>query len=198
MKQDGPRPRSSRPHGTINVQDRVRQLEDMVLTLLNNQTRVDQDVLGAKESPSDTSIAVLANEDDFNHPITASSQHLIDPTVPKTAAGKFTKEKDQMNFVGNEHWEAILEDITELKIDLETPKTHESADFKPHILFGVERTSRSELISSIPPRQVCDMLISRWFKSMDMAPSKFTMHPANNDNNEILRRAQWSYMCQRL
>jgi hypothetical protein len=83
-----------------------------------------------------------------------------------------------VNFVGSEHWEAILEDITELKIDLETPDTSEIVDFKPQILFGSNHASRSEIMSSIPPRPVCDVLISRWFKTMDMAPSKFSVHLA--------------------
>ncbi|KUJ24096.1 uncharacterized protein LY89DRAFT_557875, partial [Mollisia scopiformis] len=73
------------------------------------------------------------------------------------------------SYAGNEHWSALLEDITDLKIDLDSLDTSEMTDFKPQILFGRTHASRSEIISSLPPRPVCDILITRWYKTMDMA-----------------------------
>lgn len=80
--------------------------------------------------------------------------------------------------MGSEHWEALLEDIAELKIDLEPAEVPETIDFKPQILFGASHTSRSDIMSSIPSRPVCDLLISRWARSMDTASSKFTLRLA--------------------
>jgi hypothetical protein len=178
IKQDSSRPRPARIQGTTNVHDRVRQLEDMVMTLLKSQTILNQDVPTAEKSPSATSQAGPIKDGGFAQSAAPSPYNQIDPNIPKVSLGKFTRAKDQVNFVGSEHWEAILEDITELKIDLETPDTSEIADFKPQILFGINHASRSEIMSSIPSRPVCDMLISRWFKTMDMASSKFIVHLA--------------------
>jgi len=195
IKQDSSR--SARQQGTTNVYDRVRQLEDMVKKLLNGQTILDQDVHTAEKSPSASSLTDPIKDDGFaqssapslyiqrdsNAPREPSVPR--DPNVPKASLGKFTSARNQVSFVGSEHWEAILEDITELKIDLETPDTSEMLDFKPQILFGLNRASRSEIMSSIPPKPVCDMLISRWFRTMDMAPSKFNARAIIQASTEI-------------
>lgn len=86
-----------------------------------------------------------------------------------TSIGKFTNTSKQLKFVGSEHWESILEDITELKMDLESSSTTERAEYRPRILFGLKRASRSEILSSIPPRQVCDTLIARFSNTLDVA-----------------------------
>jgi hypothetical protein len=146
----------------------------MVMTLLNSQTVLDRDVPTADKSPSATSSAGPVKAGGFSQSAAPSPYNQMDPNVPKASLGTFAR--DQETFVGSEHWEAILEDIKDLKIDLETPDTSEIVDFKPQILFGINHASRSEIISSIPPKPVCDVLISRCFRTMDMAPSKFTIH----------------------
>jgi hypothetical protein len=178
IKHDSFRTRPAGVQGTTNaqLQDRVRQLEDMVMNLLKGQTALDQDVPTADKSPSAISSAGLIKDGGFTQSAAASPYIHMDPNVPKTSLGTFARARDQETFVGSEHWEAILDDITDLKIDLETPDTSEIVDFRPQILFGINHASRSEIMSSIPPKSVCDLLISRCFRTMDMAPSKFTVH----------------------
>lgn len=148
----------------------------MVTTLLNGHTILDQHVPAAEESPSTTNLTGSMKESGFSHSNAPSPYSQIDPSLPKASMRKSTESRNQVSFVGSEHWEAILEDITELKIDLETPDTPNSVHFKPQILFGMNHASRSEIVSSTPPRPVCDMLISRWFRTMDTAPSKYISH----------------------
>jgi hypothetical protein len=174
IKQDSFPPTGVKGTTNAQLQDRVRQLEDMVMTLLNSQTILDRDVPTADEPPCATSSAAPVNDGGFTQSAAPSPYNQMDPNVPKASLGTFAR--DQETFVGSEHWEAILEDIKDLKIDLETPDTSEIVDFKPQILFGINHASRSEIISSIPPKPVCDVLISRCFRTMDMAPSKFTIH----------------------
>lgn len=164
--------RATALHGPRNVHDRVRELEEMVRTLLESQSNQDQDVPTAERSPSAPSPTGPAQDDAFTQSPAPSPQNQMDPNIPEASLGKFTKTKDQVNFVGSEHWESILEDITQLKIDMETPDASEVADFKPQILLGIKPASRPEIMSSIPPRPICDMLISRWFRTMDLAPSR--------------------------
>lgn len=147
VKHDPSRPKPT----TTNVQDRIRQLEDKVVALLNSQT--SQATPSAEASAS----AASPKEDDG---FTQSAYE----SIPKGSPGVFTRTNNQVNFVGSEHWESVLEDITELKIDLETDSA--MTDFKPQILFGTNLASRSDLLSSIPSRPVCDALVSRWFRSM--------------------------------
>jgi hypothetical protein len=145
-----------------NVQDRIQHLENMVKELLSNQS-TDHHTLTSDSSPLAVMTDSAANDGFTQSPA---------PSAPKASLGKLTTGKDQPNFVGSEHWESILEDIAELKIDLTTPDELERTDFKPQLLFGKNSASRLEIMSSIPPRPVCDLLISRWFKTFDMAPSK--------------------------
>lgn len=167
--------RATGPQGPKNVQDRVLELEQMVRTLLENQRNQDQGVPSAEISPSAPSPTGPAQDDAFTQSSAPSPQDQMNPNVPEASLGKFTKTKGQVNFVGSEHWESILDDITQLKIDMETPDASEVPDFKPQILFGITPASRSEIMSSIPPRPICDILISRWFRTMDLAPSRYTV-----------------------
>ena len=137
------------------------------------------------KSPSSTSSTAQVKDDGLSQSATPPSSNQSDSNVPNALPGNFTGQKDQVNFVGNEHWESILEDIADLKIDLETPDTSAITDFKPQILFGVAHASRSEIMSSIPPKEICDMLISRWFRTMDMAPSKLTANLSNIRSTDI-------------
>lgn len=154
VKQDL-RGRTSRIQGTTDVQDRVRHLEDMVRTLLNGQAILDQDIPRAEARTAGS-----ITDDGFTPSAAPSPTAQTDPSIPDVSMGKFTRAKDQGNFVGNEHWEAILEDIAELKIDLETPDASQMVDFKPQILFGPHHASRSDIMSSIPTRLICDMVIN--------------------------------------
>jgi hypothetical protein len=144
----------------------------MVKALLNSQANLTRDLSVLEQSPSSASPGGSVRNGGFYQSPAPSQDIQIDPSVPKASMGKFTSEKDEVNFVGSEHWEAILENIAELKIDLATPDTTEMLDFKPQLLFGRNHASRSEIISSIPTKSICDLLISRWFQKMDMAPSK--------------------------
>lgn len=156
-----PVPRATKARkATGDVHDRVQQLEDMIKNLISNQDASAEN-LRAEEKAAD-----LGHECGFI-PSPAASP------APSFSVGKFTKTKDQVSFVGSEHWESILEDIRDLKIDLESSdmaeNVSETVDFKPQLLFGTDRPSIAELLSSIPPRAVCDLLVSRWFKTFSMA-----------------------------
>jgi hypothetical protein len=171
VKQNSTRLHSGGQHTAATVQDRVRQLEDTVKALLSSQTTLAQDFSVSEKSHSSGSPPGPANDGGFTQ--SAPSPHSqTDPNIPKSSMGTFTSENNEVNFVGSEHWEAILENIADLKIDLETPDTTEMLEFKPQLLFGRNHASRSEIMSSIPSKQICDLLISRWFKRMDMAPCK--------------------------
>jgi hypothetical protein len=176
-KQDTTRARPARPQVTTNnVQDRIRHLEQMVVTLMNSQADLLERGAPSTErsSSSATTPGGPIRDGGFTHSPAPSPGNQIDPSVPEASRGKFTKAKDQVNFVGSDHWEAILEDISELKIDLENTDTSEMVDFRPQILFGVNNhATSSEIMSSVPPRPICDKLLACWFNVMELATRKF-------------------------
>lgn len=146
--------------GIAAIQDRLRQLENMVEALSSRQTVSVADSSFVGKSPSSSS----PDDGDFNH---------LTAPVPHTGSmGKLSDDNGHLNFVGGEHWETILESIADLKIDLEISDTTESDAFKPQLLFGNNHASRSEMLSSLPSKSICDRIITRWFKQMDMAPSE--------------------------
>ena len=144
------------------------------MTLMNSQASLEHGARSAERSSSANSPGGPIQDDGFTLSPAPLPENQIDPSVPEVSLGKFTRAKDQVNFVGSDHWEAILEDIAELKIDLDHTDTSEMVDFKPRILFGVNsHPTRSEIMSSVPPRPICDMLLSCLFNVMDMAPRKY-------------------------
>lgn len=146
------------------------------MTLMNSQAGVsDTGAPSAERSSSSAATPGDQMQDGrFTHSLAPSPDSQINPSLPEASLGKFMKAKDQVNFVGSDHWEAILEDISELKIDLENTDTSEMVDFKPRILFGTNNhATRSEIVSSVPPRPICDKLLSSWFSVMELACRKF-------------------------
>ncbi|TVY39195.1 Fusarisetin A cluster transcription factor [Lachnellula occidentalis] len=129
IKQDTSHSRSTRQQSTTNVhlQNRVRQLEDMITTLLNIQTasNFNQDVLTTAISPSSTTTGIM--DGGFTQSAAPSPGEQMNANFPEALAGR------------------------------------------PQILFGDNYASRAEIISSIPPKPVCDVLISRWFSSRTYA-----------------------------
>ncbi|MAD82223.1 MAG: hypothetical protein CL912_04610 [Deltaproteobacteria bacterium] len=156
-----------------NVQDRVRQLEETVRFLLNSQSSQARGNSTASISPITEGTMSGTPEGSC----TASSPSPNGPSSSQrqdASLGKLTNTSEQVRFVGSEHWESILEDITDLKMDLENTNTLEHTEYRPRILFSLDRVSRSEILSSIPPRPVCDILIKRFSNTLDMASSTFT------------------------
>ena len=97
--------------------------------------------------------------------------------------GRISLENHETSYVGSAHWTAILDSIAELKDyfedaddDYDLPDSHtETGQLplteRPILLFGSNRdATKIEILSSIPPRQVVDRLISSFFTTMDVAP----------------------------
>ncbi len=184
----------------IDVRDRIRHLENLVTTLLD-QSKDDRAIRAitapnsssapsmatavAAASPSITATSApesktsppKSKDDGFAHSPALSHEERTDHGVPGSSRGKFTRAKttNEENFVGSDHWEAILEEISELKIDLDKTETSETTmDFRARLLFGSQnRVSRTEIISSVPPRSTCDKLLACWFHVMELPSCRF-------------------------
>jgi hypothetical protein len=169
----------------VDIRDRIRHLENLVTTLLN-RSKDEGAILTAPPSVTNTTSSPPEwktsppdfQDDGFAHsPAPPPEEDHTDPGVPRASRGNFTraKTKEQRNFVGSDHWEAILEEMSELKIDLDKADTSETTmDSRARLLFGSQnRLSRTEIISSVPPRVTCDKLLACWFNVMELPSRRF-------------------------
>lgn len=89
------------------------------------------------------------------------------------------------NYVGSSHWAAVLDSIAELKEHFEQEEEirNMATDFNPpnsvhsswpQLLYGCQRVTKAEILSSIPPRRAADRLVSRYF-TLDIASGKSTI-----------------------
>jgi len=114
--------------------------------------------------------------------------------------GQMKISKDEISYVGESHWGAILNSISDLKREIgdgeeEEEDTHNSPEqtmnswglvpmggVQPHATTGLgfmlgeegRTVSRQELIKSVPEKRVADRLLSLWFNSPD--PFKPIIH----------------------
>lgn len=191
------------PQLTGTVHERIHQLESLVISLMRqgatipaptpvgvstsdppngsshtNPTRPEgsgsQSPLPASFSgatPSTSAISAISAEQNTN-------------TTSVPLDGGYMKYNNigMTNYVGGSHWAAVLDSILELKGNVEQdeiPNTethpHNAAPSgSPGLLYGCQRATKAEVLSSIPPRRVADRLVSRYL-TLDIASGKFSI-----------------------
>lgn len=79
------------------------------------------------------------------------------------------------NYVGSAHWAAVLDSIAELKVHCEWEEENRQIatehDSWPQLLYGCQRATEAIILSSIPPRELVDKLVSKYF-TLDIAPGE--------------------------
>jgi hypothetical protein len=133
------------------AQDRLRQLEDLVMQMVDSDSTKDPE-------PSAQS------------PASADSEQAPD--------GVLTKSATSSNYVGGTHWSAILENIQDLKKDLGAespgayPEEDDEIDMDSDTIFGMYRMIPpvSQLLAHhLPPRLQVDRLMSVYFNARAMS-----------------------------
>lgn len=182
---------------TQSVKGRVRQLEEMVVDLMNQQRGTSQNE-GKDESEKRRAGEPTPPSSDENE--SPSRRDDIDCTKP---FGQMRVSKNEISYVGETHWKAILSGIDSLRRELEdeeevpdeedddnpetTSRRHDSNDVydgwedRSSPMSGVgfmlgtsSRMTKAQLIASVPEKRVTDRLLSRWFNSPD--PFKPIVH----------------------
>ena len=201
-----------------NVKGRIRQLEDLVVDLMNQnwtgqgQSDTAREKRGpsagpasSQEKPGPFSQPTPPSDSDtspqFTEPSQQSSEGPDDVDAATTPFGQMKISKNEISYVGESHWGAILNSISDLKRDLEEDDVDETADsntvpestlnswssvpmggVQPHATTGLgfmlgdagTTVTREELITSVPEKKVADRLLSLWFNSPD--PFKPIIH----------------------
>ncbi|RFU24674.1 hypothetical protein B7463_g11665, partial [Scytalidium lignicola] len=174
--------------GIGDLSNRVRHLEDLVLSLRKEIAGRQRE--GAESA--DTCSAIP--DDDARQEVLRRPPQNIDATedYAEDSTGRMLVGRVGTRWVDATHWQAILDDITELK-DFAEPFEHigdETGDetrdstfvdaaadgnHGPTLLVGVfPPVSQSELLTFLPPRAVVDRLVSRYFNSKE--PSIVILH----------------------
>lgn len=148
-----------------NVKGRIRQLENLVVDLMNQQGNKNPSTNGNSEQqerrPSDDSPTTNGHRQSvtFSQPTPPSENDSNSPNNAGTAGSGSTQDdvdgatkpfgqmrisKNEISYVGDSHWQAILNGISELKRDLGDNEEGEAdqangqgeADESEHDLFG--------------------------------------------------------------
>ncbi|KAK1516886.1 fungal specific transcription factor [Colletotrichum costaricense] len=155
----------------ISLQDRLVHLEQLVTMLGSSENRTSQ-------------IGTPAN--------------IPTPIDDRSETGSMRSSAMEHQYVGSEHWSAIMESIADLKDHFdreEQSKLAESptADYcfedqssftqrrrwqRPLLLYGCQpAASRSEILSTLPPKNAVDRYISRYFNRLDLVSSSSVHGP---------------------
>lgn len=173
--------RSRRP----SVHDRLVQLERLVMSHMGPTRKPDAG------HTSDSSLGDRTNP----------SVNTVD--VP-SECGSMRVSDSELRYVGGDHWPAILDSFTDLKDQLDreeqfrlagtfdqTENDNDDGDgdgdgihplgrtHSPHalLLYGCRRpSSRTEILSALPPRLAVDRYISRYFNSLELTSCWYTSH----------------------
>ncbi|KAJ8130990.1 hypothetical protein O1611_g2641 [Lasiodiplodia mahajangana] len=149
------------PKKPDSLQDRIQQLEDLVIELMNKTPKVTA-------ASKDLQPTGFPGEDIPDDSSTISDTSVIQPS--DTGA----------NYVNSEHWAAILDSISELKECFDQEKTEQPVQLISHslptdlsgppLLFGCSRPPEiGDILTSIPPRPVVDRLVSQYFNSFEIS-----------------------------
>lgn len=202
-----------------NVKGRIRQLESLVVDLMNQNRGAQTNGTGGKDVARQESINGNAQKtgpasqptppsDNDTSPMSATTSQRTgdglfdDVDAAATPFGQMKISKDEISYVGESHWNAILDSISDLKRDLnEDPEEEEEETWadaseastynswnsvplggvQPHATSGLgfmlgsaENVTKDQLIAGVPEKKVADRLLSLWFNSPD--PFKPLIH----------------------
>ncbi|KAJ5951278.1 transcriptional regulator family: Fungal Specific TF [Penicillium vulpinum] len=163
---------SPRPHGTnrgrpqATVQDRLGQLEQIVVSLMQKTTSDGQD-------PPDQYPVASVTQD---QPREGSPEGIISPedSPGQSDGGSVWFSSSDAQYVGGTHWAAILDGIADIKEQLEREddgKIEKPAMLHTFLLYGSKSASKEDILAALPDRPAVDRYISQYFNRLDLAPS---------------------------
>ncbi|KAJ5200876.1 transcriptional regulator family: Fungal Specific TF [Penicillium cf. viridicatum] len=160
-----------RPQAT--VQDRLGQLEQIVVSLMQKSTSGGQDrpdqYLGAsipQDRPEEGSPEGATNSED---------------SPAQSDGGNVWFSSSDAQYVGGTHWAAILDGIADLKEQLEREdhrNMEKPAMLHTFLLYGCKSAGKEDILAALPDRPAVDRHISQYFNRLDLAPWHRMLQPA--------------------
>ncbi len=179
----------SKPISSVprDLKDRLENLENLVSSFLSDGSGIQH-----QANPDDETMV------DGNENLALSFEKHNSSTKLSSTPGSLSKGEDvltpeplhlqetrdgQVNYIDPSHWQAILEDIKEVRDHLSilnhsasqskqvSEINHTNSD--PGLIFGlIPNADLVEILSSLPPQPICEMLISWYFNSRFMILGK--------------------------
>ncbi|KAL4908907.1 hypothetical protein BDW74DRAFT_187388 [Aspergillus multicolor] len=117
------------------------------------------------------------------------------PTDASSESGSMKISNSELQYVGGDHWVAILDSIADLKDHLDCEEQlklaeeqdvgeqgnnspTDAANLRPKgafLLYGTRQASHDEILSALPPKYAVDRYISHYFNYLDLVSSA-TVH----------------------
>jgi len=101
----------------------------------------------------------------------------------KLKTGNLSTSSATSVYVSDAHWVAILDNISELKEQVQFERDIAPVEFhgqgkdekeRPALLFGYQGSiSKEALLAAMPERPVVDRLVSKYFNDLDTMPREF-------------------------
>ncbi|TDZ18529.1 Fusarisetin A cluster transcription factor fsa6 [Colletotrichum orbiculare MAFF 240422] len=166
------------PRPKINLQARLSQLEDLVVSLMDDAAAsrggsLPSDPLGG--SSANVNVGSAGSE-------TIKGRSLpdgLDEAPDSSGGGSIRVSSSESRYVGSGHWASILDGIAELKEHLEAEEEQisgatsrsmllpEDGNEMP-LLYNVRAVSREEILESVPDRGTLDRYVHCYFQKLEM------------------------------
>lgn len=104
------------------------------------------------------------------------------PIDGQSDCGSMHINTSELRYVGGDHWAAIMDSFADLKEHFDREEQLQLADATDQVdfesspshallLYGCRRASRNEVIGALPPKDVVDRYLSRYFNYLDLVSS---------------------------
>lgn len=166
------------------LQDRIDQLENLVLNLLRQTQQPIVSVVSPLEENSSPLQGGLApssrSRTEPVHTIIVNSEAQREVPPSPSDYGSIRIEGTGATYVSSSHWAAILESIADLRSQFANEgdaQLQPQAKYpKPQLFYySPVFETKVSIINSIPPRSVVDRLISRYFNVLDIATGQLKL-----------------------
>ncbi|PLB46424.1 hypothetical protein P170DRAFT_387278 [Aspergillus steynii IBT 23096] len=165
--------------GAPLIQDRLEQLERLVVSLMQGSTTKERAV-----SPAGGNIA----------PISSSDSSAIEEVEKdrRPDCGSMRVSDSELRYVGGDHWASILDSVADLKVHFDREErlrleatsgsfeedTNRGSTSRALLLYGCRHaTSREDILASLPSRSVVDRYVSGYFNRLDLVSSSAVHGP---------------------
>lgn len=168
----------------VNIQERLDNLESMLSSMVSTTSPAGLGS-GNHEQPASSSSTsrVSTSYQKYELSVTSTSNSQEDHVLPPELPHRHETGDGQVSYVDPSHWMAILDEIKEVREHLsafDRPLLQEEPGHKNHLpeegvgfLFSTfPVVDIQEVLTSLPPRQTCDALVSQYFNSRFMALGK--------------------------
>ncbi|CAK7218016.1 hypothetical protein SBRCBS47491_003363 [Sporothrix bragantina] len=169
------------------VSSRLKRLEDMILKMATAPASVPATAQRPERSPDEPK---LDQDSSVNTPMstpvlvdTGPSSELVTPATTAEPLSGGQLDNQHAHYIDASHWSSLLEEIKELREQLVTPTREDeqltssvdtgnsitldwpaTEDRFADLVFSGTTQTLAELIEKLPPRLICDRLVSTYFR----------------------------------